>query len=1820
MPARVKLFMGAPSYSECMEDLALTVDELVPAFEQHVTSFSRMPTRLQAPVDPGDESGEPPKWRSLAPHQMDLATSFSELGSNRLTSREHESSAARLYRISLEQKATENIETRQNPCLMSSDALKQGSNLSEETEIESFIERSFVMHESREASGEGDKQPPGTTALDISLDQELERISAALTMLKSIPNAQALDRLNPQTVTVNLLVGIISVPPLRTMHIRKTGREVDLMELTVGDDTRAGFQVTFWLDKPGLHPRVGEDMRRPLASLRPGDVVLIRNVALTQFKGQVHGQSRWTTNIRTLYRWDQPIDLTKPDGGNKAISAAEMRLQAVRGWTRRFITPAARFHDAISFSHPRKRRSITRYTAEAQGYDLQMMAAARALQSLGSGGHRRMAGRLSENWVLYARAGKENGTPTCPHAAGGRAMLHSYIHWGAEPLIRGSCKVYRPLKLAFPVVAGLCGEKWTPRAKSPCSQDLLHFSAIERFPIDPPVALHQVLDSRNSPVRLARFLHPSTSLPRLCAARQQILTCARQALILVGGFGTRLRPLVRQLPPPPPIRSRDLLLPSACDGLLSNSRQTLTLPKPLVEFANKPMIQHQVESLAAAGVTDIVLAVNYRPEIMVNALKKVNITFSVETEPLGTAGPLKLAEKILGKDDAPFFVLNSDVTCEYPFKDLAAFHKSHGEEGTIVVTKVEEPKNYGVVVMKPNHPSRIDRFVEKPVEFVGNRINAGIYILNPSVLRRIELRPTSIEQETFPAIVKDGQLHSFDLEGFWMDVGQPKDFLAGTCLYLSSLAKHNSKLLTDPTKESFVHGGNVMIDPTAKVGKNCKIGPNVTIGPGVTIGDGVRLQRCVLLANCKVKEHAWIKSTIVGWNSTVGRWARLENVTVLGDDVTIGDEIYVNGGSVLPHKSIKANVEGECYILIVAWQQQLTSDNSAGHHHVKVHCPLRLRLLHPPSIGTIFLLWHCVEWVQFAIGSWDGYMLLIYVSLCKGENKRDSTWERWKRDKAPRQALLNVSNPTLKPRARSSTGCEQYLGFRRHRGSRVPSWRRLDNDLPYSAITSMRSLCKVGLTTGRVALAPQTSTSSRSLWLNAQRHVTHAIPRPRSSHHLTWCQLRYLHSTQRQPAYDVDGAAREADAGATNEELSHYDKQVAADKEKQIRTPWMREGSDKPPVHTQRSAGAMTKGKLLTTPSRLLKLVLPLSTRDTNSDRKDVEPLALLVHPQQPLSYLERLIQAELPMMQFDDQKRVPNVNFRAVDAMAEDAMDPSKDQDLDEYRASKKGKLRGAPGEGGVESYSGSGREAREEEEGDDPSEHFVRWSKSTEIGDFIRDAARGKEFAVEIEGAPREAGKADCRHGGGEEGVRHGCAPQRTARGVCRLRRHGGVGPAGELADLHDGPGLGCDGARHVPRGSGRAAGRLRLVSVQPARGILPVGDEPDRLTAAECRVPEAGIRPAALALGNRRGQPHPAGDYQHCQRVRCGLGREAGRPRRRGRRGAQESPTEERQKGQGRRQGGRRGARRLMVGVDGIAVKRSAYRTSRPWSAQTGCGVQGASRLMRHRASTGSGVSATAGEGAVKRKSSSTYMQFHRVAQTDAVWCKRRGWRGLATAAPERRSLPDALQLRPGRRHTGAHACAATGGQANIKLALERCFKKQRLAPAKCVIETAIYLASCNLHFLSTASCTPSRCTRPRLQTLSHAPWVSSTGKTTTWSCFPTMNLRANLPGTASHPSIPLRKNQGMFCVLVDRLALDANTACQGDTPLEHTPRRPAVRLAAAAAAAAASTARQALRPPPKATSPSGSGASHPSISSATTASCNPQRPASTSASSA
>ncbi|THG16328.1 hypothetical protein TEA_004926 [Camellia sinensis var. sinensis] len=353
-----------------------------------------------------------------------------------------------------------------------------------------------------------------------------------------------------------------------------------------------------------------------------------------------------------------------------------------------------------------------------------------------------------------------------------------------------------------------------------------------------------------------------------------------KALILVGGFGTRLRPL------------------------------TLSVPKPLVDFANKPMILHQIEALKAIGVSEVVLAINYQPEVMLNFLKDfeaklgIKITCSQETEPLGTAGPLALArDKLIDDSGEPFFVLNSDVISEYPLKEMIEFHKSHGGEASIMVTKVDEPSKYGVVVMEES-TGQVERFVEKPKLFVGNKINAGIYLLNPSVLDRIELRPTSIEKEVFPKIAAQKQLYGMVLPGFWMDIGQPRDYITGLRLYLDSLRKKSpSKLSTGPHIV-----GNVLVDETSKIGEGCLIGPDVAIGPGCVVEAGVRLSRCTVMRGVRIKKHACISSSIIGWHSTVGQWARVENMTILGEDVHVCDEIYSNGGVVLPHKEIKSSI------------------------------------------------------------------------------------------------------------------------------------------------------------------------------------------------------------------------------------------------------------------------------------------------------------------------------------------------------------------------------------------------------------------------------------------------------------------------------------------------------------------------------------------------------------------------------------------------------------------------------------------------------------------------------------------------------------------------------------------------------------------------------------------------------------------------------------------------------------------------------------------------------------------------------------------------
>ncbi|ROW00646.1 hypothetical protein VSDG_03208 [Cytospora chrysosperma] len=242
-------------------------------------------------------------------------------------------------------------------------------------------------------------------------------------------------------------------------------------------------------------------------------------------------------------------------------------------------------------------------------------------------------------------------------------------------------------------------------------------------------------------------------------------------------------------------------------------------------------------------------------------------------------------------------------------------------------------------------------------------------------------------------------------------------------------------------------------------------------------------------------------------------------------------------------------------------------------------------------------------------------------------------------------------------------------------------------------------------------------------------------PRTAPRHGFTTGSVRELNSSPITREESGDTKARKLSQKGLDEE-----EQEVRVRQKQVKRPWLREDADKPPAEQE-----PTNGKLLTTPTRLLKLILPLPIRvEKDKDNNDtstgdygrarssndtIQPLALLVHPQQPLSYVERLIQAELPPVVENGKEKIPNIYFRAEDS----ATSENRPTTRDEARAADKEENQSTDKNPHVASYSGLGHEAKEDKE---ETKSWVRWSSSTEMGDFIRDAARGREFAIEVEG----------------------------------------------------------------------------------------------------------------------------------------------------------------------------------------------------------------------------------------------------------------------------------------------------------------------------------------------------------------------------------------------------------------------------------------------------------------------------------------------------
>ncbi len=349
-----------------------------------------------------------------------------------------------------------------------------------------------------------------------------------------------------------------------------------------------------------------------------------------------------------------------------------------------------------------------------------------------------------------------------------------------------------------------------------------------------------------------------------------------KALILAGGFATRLRPL------------------------------SCARPKTLFPIVNKPLLQWVFERLAHDGVNEAILAVNALTQFYIRQQKppkcglKVRFSIDPPKKPLGTGGPIKKAEKLIGHDE-PFIVLNGDIFAEIDYKKLIEMHKRNNAIVTMALCSVKDPWNFGVVEL---NGERIKRFVEKPAkgQEPSNLINAGAYVFNPEIFNYIpEDRAVSIEREVFPKIVEAQKMIGCCIEGLWMDIGKPHEYLEANKTVLDAIGNRLKK----PKAEGFKVNAPVAFDNDISIGEKSVIGPYAILGKNVKVGKNVTIANSVIFPDVEIEDGVTIEGAVLGEGVHVGKNVRLERGCIVGDQSKIKDNVDLHEGSaVCPAKVI----------------------------------------------------------------------------------------------------------------------------------------------------------------------------------------------------------------------------------------------------------------------------------------------------------------------------------------------------------------------------------------------------------------------------------------------------------------------------------------------------------------------------------------------------------------------------------------------------------------------------------------------------------------------------------------------------------------------------------------------------------------------------------------------------------------------------------------------------------------------------------------------------------------------------------------------------
>ncbi|MFE6287601.1 sugar phosphate nucleotidyltransferase [Streptomyces sp. NPDC057877] len=354
----------------------------------------------------------------------------------------------------------------------------------------------------------------------------------------------------------------------------------------------------------------------------------------------------------------------------------------------------------------------------------------------------------------------------------------------------------------------------------------------------------------------------------------------QEAIILVGGKGTRLRPLTNHT------------------------------PKPLLNVAGSSFIRHQIAKLMDAGVEHVVFATSYLASLFEEEFKDfsqdLDISYAVEEVPLGTGGAIRNAGRLLrGPADAPVLVLNGDILSGLDLRGVLEQHQAREADVTLHLTRVSDPRAFGLV--PTDETGRVLSFLEKPKtteECVTDQINAGCYVFRRSVLESIPAdREVSVEQETFPQLVAEGRrVFGHITSGYWRDLGTPLAFVHGSADLVTGTVA--SPLVPKPA--------DTLIDPTATIDATACIMGGSTIGPRAVIGPHVIVDRSIIGAGVTVSEGAQIHDSVVDHDSAIGQNSRLREAVVgchahIGADNELPAQLRLSCGIRIPAQGVRVS-------------------------------------------------------------------------------------------------------------------------------------------------------------------------------------------------------------------------------------------------------------------------------------------------------------------------------------------------------------------------------------------------------------------------------------------------------------------------------------------------------------------------------------------------------------------------------------------------------------------------------------------------------------------------------------------------------------------------------------------------------------------------------------------------------------------------------------------------------------------------------------------------------------------------------------------------